>query len=346
MEIILPIAHVQVNVIYLVILGVVVGVLSGMLGIGGGIILNPVLINLNIPSVVVVGSSISQIAGASLSGFLTYLKSKVVDTKMGLYIVVFGFVGGFTGVLLINFLKSLGYVKTFVLAIYVVYLLLLGTFILVESIKNKNKSEPPKIPMFIQKLPFKTQFKTGEISILLPAFAGFLSGFLASVMGIGGGNLITPALMYLGGYEVVSAVAISIFQMVFVASFLAFFHSYINHGVDIVLVLILILGSSFGAVFGAIIAQRINKFYIKFLLAIIMLLVAFFSFYQLVSSAKKEIFVVQPTNFFAKLLLEHPILYSSFVVVSALILGFIVSIITLRLKNFIIERIQRRGVLR
>jgi uncharacterized membrane protein YfcA len=341
MEILLPIANVEVNVVYLFILGVVVGVLSGMLGIGGGIILNPVLIHMNIPSVVVVGSSISQIAGASLSGFLTYLKSKLVDVKMGLYIVWFSFIGGILGIFLINFLKNTGDVKRFVLAVYTVYLFLLGVFIFVESLKNKNKSTVHEKPTFIKRLPFKTSFKTGEISILLPAFIGFLSGFLASIMGIGGGNLVTPALMYLAGYEVISAVAISIFQMVFVASFLAFFHSYVNHGVDIILVLTLILGSSFGAVFGAIIGQKINRFYIKFILSLLMLTVAFYSLYQFINTKEKEIFHIAPTNFLAKLLIENPLIYSTFVVISALVLGFIVSVITLRLKTFILERIKR-----
>ncbi|WP_297889547.1 sulfite exporter TauE/SafE family protein [Sulfurihydrogenibium sp.] len=342
MDIILPIANVDVNVIHLFILGVVVGVLSGMLGIGGGIILNPVLIHMNVPSVVVVGSSISQIAGASLSGFLTYLKSKVVDVKIGLYIVGFSFFGGLLGIFLINHLKSTGDVKRFILGVYAVYLFLLGMFMFVESLKNKNKNTH-EIPNFIKRLPFKTTFKTGEISILLPAFIGFLSGFLASIMGIGGGNLITPALMYLAGYEAVSAVAISIFQMVFVASFLAFFHSYINHGVDIVLVLILILGSSFGAVFGAIIGQKINRFYIKFILSLLMLTVAFYSFQQLIGTKEKEVFHISPTNYLAKLLLENPLIYSIFAVLSSLILGFIVSVITLRLKTFLVESILRKS---
>ncbi|ACN99791.1 sulfite exporter TauE/SafE family protein [Sulfurihydrogenibium azorense] len=340
MEILLPIANVEVNVIHVLVLGFVVGVLSGMLGIGGGIILNPVLLNMNIPSVVVVGSSISQISGASLSGFLTYLKSKVVDVKMGLYIVVFGFIGGSFGVFLINLLKSLGYVKKFVLSVYVVYLLTLGLFILVESIKNRHKKEPNQIPQFIKNLPFKTQFKTGELTIFLPAFIGFSSGFLAAVMGIGGGNLITPALMYLGGYEVISAVSISIFQMVFVASFLAFFHSYVNHGVDIVLTVILILGSSFGAVFGAVLGQKVNKFYIKMMLAVLMIVVASYSLYQLIKAPPKEVFHLTASNYFAKLLLEQPFIYSLLVVVFSLLIGFIVSVITLRLKTFILEKLK------
>jgi len=122
MEILLPIAHTEINVIEVLILGIVVGVLSGMLGGGGGVILNPILIKIGIPSVVVVGTSISQMIGASLSGFLNYLKAGKVDTKMGKYVVIYGVIGGFIGVLLIKYLKQSGDVKRFILLVYTVYL--------------------------------------------------------------------------------------------------------------------------------------------------------------------------------------------------------------------------------
>jgi uncharacterized membrane protein YfcA len=271
MEILLPIAHTEINVIEVLILGIVVGVLSGMLGIGGGIILNPILIKMGIPSVVVVGTSISQMIGASLSGFLNYLKAGKVDIKMGKYVVIYGVIGGFIGVLLINYLKQSGDVKRFILLVYTVYLFLLGSFIFYESFKNKEKHEH-KTPEFIKNLPLKKDFNVGQVSLIVPAGIGLLSGFLAAVMGIGGGNLVVPALMYLAGYDVVSAIAISVFQMVFITSFLSFLHSYFNHSVDIILGLILLIGSSFGAVFGSIIGQKINRFYLKVFLAVLMLI--------------------------------------------------------------------------
>jgi len=342
MEILLPIAHTEINVIEVLILGIIVGVLSGMLGIGGGIILNPILIKMGIPSVVVVGTSISQMIGASLSGFLNYLKAGKVDTKMGKYVVVYGVIGGFIGVLLINYLKQSGDVKRFILLVYTVYLFLLGSFIFYESFKNKEKHEH-KAPEFIKNLPFKKDFNVGQVSLIVPAGIGLLSGFLAAVMGIGGGNLVVPALMYLAGYDVVSAIAISVFQMVFITSFLSFLHSYFNHGVDIILGLILLVGSSFGAVFGSILGQKIKRFYLKVFLAVLMLIVATYSLKQFLSTKQKEIFSLVPDNFFANLLTNYPLVYSILVIVISLVVGYIISIITMRAKDYIMKKFLNKS---
>ena len=342
MEILLPIAHTEINVIEVLILGIVVGVLSGMLGGGGGVILNPILIKIGIPSVVVVGTSISQMIGASLSGFLNYLKAGKVDTKMGKYVVIYGVIGGFIGVLLINYLKQSGDVKRFILLVYTVYLFLLGSFIFYESFKNKEKHEH-KAPEFIKNLPLKKDFNIGQVSLIVPAGIGLLSGFLAAVMGIGGGNLVVPALMYLAGYDVVSAIAISVFQMVFITSFLSFLHSYFNHGVDIILGLILLIGSSFGAVFGSILGQKINRFYLKVFLAVLMLIVATYSLKQFLSTKQKEIFNLFSDNFFANLLTNYPFVYSILVIVISLIVGYIISIITMRIKDYFMKKFLNKS---
>lgn len=325
MDIYLPIANIYVNPFEIVLLGFVVGILSGMLGIGGGIIVNPVLIKLGVPSVVVVGTSISQIIGASLSGFLTYLRSKLVDIKMGLYIVAFGLAGGSLGVLIINHFKHLGKVREFVLSVYVVYLFLLGGFMLLETLKNRGKEGEGKIKKWCDRLPLKENFKVGKVSVLVPAFTGFLSGLLAAIMGIGGGNLVTPALIYLAGYQIQMAVAISVFQMVFIASFLAFFHSVYNHGVDIVLGLLLLAGSSFGAVFGAIIGQRVSRDKLKLLLVFLMLSVAVYSLVQLLEGKKEVHKLIMSDNPVSMLLLNHPYIYSTLVVILSLVLGFLIS---------------------
>lgn len=335
MDILLPISNVEVNVFFILLLGFLVGILSGMIGIGGGIILNPVLIKLGIPSIIVVGTSISQMIGASLSGFLSYLKSNTVDLKMGKYILWFSFIGGFIGVLLINILKSTGDVKSFILMIYVVYLILVGSFIFYESIKNRKDDQCCRFYHKLKNLPFQRDFKVGKVSIIIPASIGFVSGFLASIMGIGGGNLVVPALMYLAGYDIISAVSISVFQMVFVTSFLAFLHSYINHGVDIILGLLLLIGSSFGAVFGSLIGQKIDKFFLKILLSFLMLIVTLFTLYQLLTNKEKEIFIIKPANFLSTLILQNTLLYSVLVVVLSLVFGYIISIITLKLRRFL-----------
>lgn len=336
MDIYLPIANICVNPFEVIALGFVVGILSGMLGIGGGIIVNPALIQFGVPSVVVVGTSISQIIGASLSGFMTYLRSKVIDIKMGLYITLFGLIGGTVGIFIINHFKHLGRVKEFVLTIYVIYLFILGSLMLFESIKNRGKeSNEGKLKKWCDKLPVKSDFEVGRVSILIPILIGMLAGLLASIMGIGGGNLVTPALMYLAGYQVQMAVAISIFQMIFIASFLAFFHSLYNHGVDIILGLLLLTGSSFGAVFGAIIGQKIGRDKLKFLLVFLMLSVAVYSLIQLLGGKKESYGNISTDNFVSLLLIEHPYVYSSLVVFLSLLFGFIISNIAFKLKIFI-----------
>lgn len=338
MEIFLPIANISVNPFEIILIGFWVGVLSGMLGIGGGIIVNPLLIKLGVPSVIVVGTSISQIIGASLSGFLTYLKSKLVDVKMGLSIVFFGIFGGFLGVFVINYFKHMGNVRNFVLTIYVFYLFVMGTLILLETIKNKDrgKHEDGKLKRLCDRLPFKVRFKVGEISILVPAIIGTLAGLLSSIMGIGGGNLVTPALMYLAGYSIQMAVAISIFQMIFVASFLTFFHSIFNHGVDIILGLLLLTGSSFGAVFGALIGQKMKKEYLKLILVFIMLTVAIYSTIQLFENRKEVYGHALSENYISKLLFEHEYIYSFLVVLLSLTIGFLISIVAFRLRSFLV----------
>lgn len=342
MEILLPIANIPINPIEIVLIGFIVGIFSGMLGIGGGIILNPVLIKLGVPSVIVVGTSISQIIGASLSGFLTYLRSKLVDIKMGLYIVVFGVVGGVIGVFTINYFKHLGNVRNFVLSVYVVYLFVMGSLILLETIKNRGKDEEGKLKKMCDRLPLKTVFAVGERSILIPSFIGVLSGFLSAIMGIGGGNLVTPALMYLAGYSIQMAVAISVFQMVFIASFLTFFHSLFNHGVDIVLGLLLLFGSSFGAVFGAVIGQKVKKEYLKLSLVFLMISVAIYSLIQLLEG-KREVYIkVIPDNYISYLLINHPYIYSTMVVVFSLIAGFIISMLAFKLKILLARILEER----
>ncbi|MCX7760720.1 MAG: sulfite exporter TauE/SafE family protein [Hydrogenothermaceae bacterium] len=337
MEILLPIANISVNPFEIVIIGFWVGILSGMLGIGGGIVVNPILIKLGVPSVVVVGTSISQMIGASLSGFLTYLRSKLVDIKMGLFIVGFGTIGGITGIFIINYFKHLGNVRQFVLSVYVVYLLLLGIFILLETIKNKGKEDKKgKIKKFCERLPLKTEFKVGERSIIIPAFIGILSGLLSAIMGIGGGNLVIPALMYLAGYSIQMAVAVSVFQMIFIASFLAFLHSLFNHGVDIVLGILLLIGSSFGAVFGALLGQKMKRDYLKLILVFLMITVAIYSLFQLLERKREVYNPILPDNILSHLLVEYPYIYSSLVVILSLVMGFIISSFAFRLRTFLL----------
>ncbi len=334
MEIYLPVANVEVNILAIILLGLVVGFLSGLLGIGGGIILNPALIKLGVPPIVTVGTSVAQMVGATVSGFLSHLKLKNIDLKMGWIMVLSGFIGGGFGVILAKFLEDAGHFRSFVLSLYTFYLGFTGITMFIDVLKKKEKeNKESKLKNFIDGLPFKKQFQFSEISVLVPAGIGAFAGFLAAVMGVGGGFVIIPALMYLAGFPVQKAVGMSLFQMIFVTSFLTYFHGTVNHGVDIILALILMAGSSFGAVFGAAVGHRIKKDYIKIIMASLVSIVAVMSFYQLFfEKPEPKPPISEVDNIISQFAFNHPSLYSISVIVISLIAGFIISSIAHRLK--------------
>ncbi len=344
MEIYLPVADIHINLLAVILLGLVVGFLSGLLGIGGGIILNPALIKLGVPPIVTVGTSVAQMVGATVSGFLSHLKLKNIDLKMGWIMVFSGFVGGGFGVFLAKILEDAGHFRTFVLSFYTFYLGFTGITMFKDVLsKKEDKEESSKLKSFIDKLPAKKEFQFTEISVFVPAGIGAFAGFLAAVMGVGGGFVVIPALIYLAGFPVQKAVGMSLFQMIFVTSFLTFFHGTVNHGVDVVLALILMAGSSFGAVFGAAVGQNVKKEYIKLIMAVLVSAVAIMSFYQLFfekPKLKESIGVVEnPISHFA---FNKPELYSISVIIISLIAGFIISSIAHRLKLLIEIFIEKK----
>ncbi len=337
MDIYLPVADMHVNIFYLLLLGVVVGFLSGLLGIGGGIILNPTLIKMGIPPIVTVGTSVSQMIGATVSGFIAHLRLKNIDLKMGYILVGSGFLGGSIGVLLAKILEDAGYFRTFVLSFYAFYLGFTGITLFIDVFKkDRDKKNPSKIKNFIDSLPLKIKFQFTTVSLIIPVSIGMIAGFLAAVMGVGGGFVVIPALMYLAGFPVQKAVGMSLFQMIFVTAFLTFFHGVVNHGVDIVLALILMLGSSFGAVFGAAAGQRISKNITKLIMALLVTSVSIMSFFQLFfpPEKKEKIFHIVH-NPIADFAFGYPVYYSICVIITSLIVGFIVSSIANRLKIII-----------
>ena len=337
MDIYLPIADTYVNLFVILGLGLVVGFLSGLLGIGGGIILNPALIKIGIPPITTVGTSVAQMVGATVSGFISHLKLKNIDIKMGIVLIVGGFIGGGIGVILAKLLEDAGHFRTFVLSLYAFYLAFTGITMFKDILSKKKDQKRSNFDNFIGRLPLKMKFALTEVSVFVPMGIGFISGFLAAIMGVGGGFVVIPALMYLVKYPVEKAVGLSLFQMIFITSYLTFFHSVVNNGVDIVLALLLMIGSSIGAVFGAAFGQRINKNITKLIMAVIVSTVSIISFYQLIFDKPKEretVHIVHnPISDFA---LNQPYLYALSVIVISLVLGFIISSITHKIK-FILE---------
>ncbi|WP_032497250.1 sulfite exporter TauE/SafE family protein, partial [Hydrogenivirga sp. 128-5-R1-1] len=195
MEIYLPIAGIEINIFYIILLGLVVGFLSGLMGIGGGIILNPALIKLGVPPIVTVGTSVAQMVGATVSGFLAHLRLKNIDLKMGWVMVLSGFAGGSVGVFLSKILEDAGYFRTFVLSLYTFYLGFTGITMFLDVLRKEKKEKKSKLKYFIDNLPFKMKFQFTEVSVLVPVGIGAFAGFLAAVMGVGGGFVIIPALI-------------------------------------------------------------------------------------------------------------------------------------------------------
>ena len=333
MEVYLPIADLNINIFYILLLGIVVGFFSGLLGIGGGIILNPALIKMGIPPIVTVGTSISQMVGATISGFLSHLRLKNIDLKMGWIMVVSGFLGGGLGVILANYLEKLGHFRVVVLSFYAFYLGFVGITMFIDVVRDKEKKSESFIIKRLKNLPFQKEFRFTKTSIFVPVGIGFISGLLAAIMGVGGGFIVIPALIYLADFQVHRAVGMSLFQMVFITSFLTYFHATVNFGVDIVLSLILMAGSSFGAVFGAAVGQNINKRYTKLILSLLVSVVSLLSFYQLFFEKgrdKAELKISE--NIISNFAVHHPSEYAVSVIVVSLIAGLIISTITYRLK--------------
>jgi hypothetical protein len=344
LEIYLPIAGIEINIFYIILLGIVVGFLSGLMGIGGGIILNPALIKLGIPPIVTVGTSVAQMVGATVSGFLAHLRLKNIDLKMGWIMVLSGFIGGGFGVFLTKILEDAGYFRTFVLSLYTFYLGFTGLTMFIDVLRKEKKEGNSKLKDLIESLPFKMKFQFTEVSVLVPVGIGAFAGFLAAVMGVGGGFVIIPALIYLANFPVQKAVGMSLFQMIFITGFLSYFHSVVNHGVDVILAALLMAGSSFGAVFGTAVGQKISKEKLKFIMALLVSSVAVMSFYQLFFEKPKERVPLMENldNPISKFAFENPNLYAILVIIFSVVFGFIISSITHRLKVYIEIQLEKR----
>jgi uncharacterized membrane protein YfcA len=282
MYIYLPIAEVSVNAFILLGLGGLVGVLSGMFGVGGGFLMTPLLFFIGIPPAVAVATEANQIVASSFSGVLAHLKRKNVDFKMGGVLLIGGLIGAGLGVFIFNYLKSMGQVDLLVKLCYVVFLGIVGGLMFIESLgalRNANKSnvlikKRPK-RTWIHVLPFKIRFRVSGlyISAIPPVLVGILVGILAAIMGVGGGFIMVPAMIYLLGMPTRVVVGTSLFQIIFVTAFTTMLHATTNFTVDIVLAVLLLVGGVIGAQFGTMIGSKLKAEQLRILLAAMVLLV-------------------------------------------------------------------------
>ncbi len=281
MQIYLPIAEVSVNAFLLLGLGGIVGILSGMFGVGGGFLLTPMLFFIGIPPAVAVATEANQIVASSFSGVLAHFRRKTVDIKMGLVLQAGGLMGAGLGVLIFNYLKSIGQVDLLVKLSYVVFLGVIGGLMFVESVNALRKarkaggSPPPKRRRrtWVHALPLKMRFRTSGlyISVIPPILVGMSVGILAAIMGVGGGFIMVPAMIYILGMPTKVVVGTSLFQIILVTAFTTMLHATTNYTVDIVLALLLLVGGVVGAQIGTRIGVRMKAEQLRVLLAVMVL---------------------------------------------------------------------------
>ena len=282
MYIYLPIAEVSVNAFILLGLGGLVGVLSGMFGVGGGFLMTPLLFFIGIPPAVAVATEANQIVASSFSGVLAHLKRKNVDFKMGGVLLIGGLIGAGLGVFIFNYLKSMGQVDLLVKLCYVVFLGIVGGLMFIESLgallnakKSNGLIKKRSKRTLIHVLPFKMRFRVSGlyISAIPPVLVGILVGILAAIMGVGGGFIMVPAMIYLLGMPTRVVVGTSLFQIIFVTAFTTMLHATTNFTVDIVLAVLLLVGGVIGAQFGTMIGSKLKAEQLRILLAVMVLLV-------------------------------------------------------------------------
>lgn len=280
MYVYLPIAEVSVNLFVLLGLGGLVGVLSGMFGVGGGFLLTPLLFFIGVPPAVAVATGANQIVASSVSGLMAHLKRKTVDLRMGTVLLIGGLIGAAMGVYLFNYLKSLGQVDLLVRLCYVVFLGIIGALMFVESLNALRKTRrgaPParKKHNWIHNLPFKIRFRTSGlyISVVPPMLVGLSVGVLSAIMGVGGGFIMVPAMIYLLNMPTKVVIGTSLFQIIFVTAFTTMLHATTNYTVDVMLAVLLIIGGVIGAQVGTSIGMRLKAEQLRILLAALVLLV-------------------------------------------------------------------------
>jgi uncharacterized membrane protein YfcA len=285
MDIYLPIAGLSVNALVIVGLGGIVGLLTGMVGVGGGFLTTPILIFYGIPPAVAVASATTQITGTSISGVMAHRRRRGVDVRMGAVIIVGGVAGAIVGGLVFRLLQNMGQIDTVISILYVILLGSIGFLMAKEAATTLGILKPSarararptrRHNPLIAALPMRWRFyRSGlYISPLAPLALGFLSGLLTVLLGIGGGFIMVPAMIYLLGMSTQVVVGTSLLQILFVTAATTLVHATTTRSVDIVLAVLLLLGSVVGAQYGARLAQKMKPELLRMILAIAVLGVA------------------------------------------------------------------------
>jgi uncharacterized membrane protein YfcA len=283
MQLYLPIAEVSVNALMLLGLGGLVGLLSGIFGVGGGFLITPLLMFIGVPPAVAVATGSNQVVASSVSGVLAQLRRKGVDFRMGGVLLGGGLLGSLAGIAVFDALRRAGQVELLVQLSYVVFLGLIGALMFQESLRAiRRSSRGAAAPrrshqhFLVHRLPLKMKFRASGlyISVIPPIAVGASVGFLAAIMGVGGGFIMVPAMIYLLGMPTRVVIGTSLFQIIFVTAFSTVMHAVTSQSVDLLLALVLIVGGVIGAQIGTQIGARLRAEQLRILLALLVLAVA------------------------------------------------------------------------
>ena len=339
MEYFLPIAEVYVNLPLIFILSLVVGVLSGMFGVGGGFLMTPFLIFLGVPPAYAVPNEANNILGTSISGSTTHYLKGTLDYKMGLMIVIGGVVGTILGIITFSYFKDIGKINIVISLSYMYILAIVGTIMLVQGVTEIDRARRKIIikkklhsHFWIHGLPFRMRFKKSQLyeSAFTPIIIGLVVGFIAAIMGVGGAFILVPAMIYIIGMPTRLIPGTSLFVTIFVSAIVTVLHAF-NYGtIDLALVMILILGSILGVQVGQKLSEKVDSTQFKTILAALLLLVGIAIAYD-AFFVEKSIRLVSENNgtqvlspfakFIKDISVNVPIIYGIISIVLALVLG-------------------------
>ena len=338
MEVFLPIAEVSVNIITIFSLSIVVGILSGLFGVGGGFLMTPFLIFLGIPPSYAVANEANNILATSVSGSTTHWLKDTLDYKMGIMIVVGGTAGTVLGILTFTYFKEIGKINIVISLSYMYILAIIGTLMLVEGLSEIDRARKKIIlkkkihpHYWIHGLPLRMRFKKSKLyeSAFTPIIIGLIVGFIAAIMGIGGAFILVPAMIYIIGMPTKLVPGTSLFATIFVSAIVTVLHAFNYKSIDLILVSMLIFGSIIGVQVGQKLGERIDSSELKALLAILLLLVgiaiAYDSFF-VTETIKEATFngtknLSNFSTFIKNLSKDFPIQYGIISIIFAIVFG-------------------------
>ena len=338
MEVFLPIAEVSVNILAIFFLSGIVGILSGLFGVGGGFLMTPFLIFLGVPPTYAVANEANNILATSVSGSTTHYLKNTLDYKMGLMIVIGGAIGTLIGIWTFTYFKGIGKIDIVISLAYMYILAIIGTAMLVGGLGEIDKARKKIITKkklhvhyWIHGLPLRMRFQKSKLyeSAFTPIIIGLIVGFIAAIMGIGGAFILVPAMIYIIGMPTRLIPGTSLFVTIFVSVIVTFLHAFNYGSIDLILVFMLVTGSIVGVQVGQKMGESVDSSGLKTLLAVLLLLVGiaiaydtFFAEHTLNNITKINANDLNPLSMFIKKLsVERPILYSLFSIFFAIILG-------------------------